>query len=53
MRDETNDNSPATIYHSQLKKGYKQTAVGIIPEDWEVKRNDAGIIDRENAIDMT
>ena len=24
--------------NSQLKKGYKQTEVGVIPEDWEIKR---------------
>jgi type I restriction enzyme S subunit len=30
-------NSPLTINNSPLKKGYKQTEVGMIPEDWEVK----------------
>jgi len=32
---------PSTAKH-QLKKGYKQTEVGVIPDDWEV-RNLAGI----------
>ena len=37
MSDETNDNSQFTIHNSQLRDGYKQTDVGIIPEDWDVK----------------
>ncbi len=30
------NNSQFTTHHSLLKKGYKQTEVGVIPEDWEV-----------------
>jgi type I restriction enzyme S subunit len=32
------DNSQLSIDNSQLPKGYKQTEVGVIPEDWEVKQ---------------
>ena len=32
------DNCQLSTVNSQLKKGYKQTEVGIIPEDWEVKK---------------
>jgi type I restriction enzyme, S subunit len=28
------DRASTTITNSQLKEGYKQTEVGIIPEDW-------------------
>jgi type I restriction enzyme, S subunit len=31
-----NQDRASTITNSQLKEGYKQTEVGIIPEDWEV-----------------
>jgi type I restriction enzyme, S subunit len=31
-----NKDRSTTITNSQLKEGYKQTEVGIIPEDWEV-----------------
>lgn len=31
------DNCQLPTVNSQLKKGYKQTEVGVIPEDWEVK----------------
>jgi type I restriction enzyme, S subunit len=30
-----NTDRASTVTNSQLKKGYKQTEVGIIPEDWE------------------
>ncbi|MCH8473985.1 MAG: restriction endonuclease subunit S [Opitutales bacterium] len=30
------ENSQLSTLHYQLKKGYKQTEVGVIPEDWEV-----------------
>ena len=33
-----NQDRASTITNSQLKEGYKQTEVGIIPEDWQVKR---------------
>ena len=33
-----NQDRTLTITNSQLKDGYKQTEVGIIPEDWEVKK---------------
>ncbi len=36
MSDETNENSPFTIHNSPLRKGYKQTDVGIIPKDWKL-----------------
>jgi type I restriction enzyme, S subunit len=32
-----NQNRSTTITNSQLKEGYKQTEVGIIPEDWQIK----------------
>jgi type I restriction enzyme, S subunit len=32
-----NQDRSTIITNSQLKEGYKQTEVGIIPEDWEVK----------------
>jgi type I restriction enzyme, S subunit len=32
-----NQDRASTITNSQLKEGYKQTEVGIIPEDWEVR----------------
>ncbi len=31
------NNSQFTTHNSSLKKGYKQTEVSVIPEDWEVK----------------
>ncbi len=31
------DNCQLSTANSQLKKGYKQTEVGVIPEDWEIK----------------
>jgi type I restriction enzyme, S subunit len=31
-----NQDRSITITNSQLKEGYKQTEVGIIPEDWAV-----------------
>ena len=31
-----NRDRASTITNSQLKEGYKQTEVGIIPEDWSV-----------------
>ncbi|MGV4555155.1 hypothetical protein ACQ1QJ_04400, partial [Ornithobacterium rhinotracheale] len=34
---------------THIPQGYKQTPVGIIPEDWDVKRLDSQVyIDREN-----
>jgi type I restriction enzyme, S subunit len=33
-----NQDRSTTITNPQLKEGYKQTEVGVIPEDWEVKR---------------
>jgi hypothetical protein len=33
-----NQDRASTITNSQRKEGYKQTEVGIIPEDWEVKK---------------
>ncbi len=32
------DNCQLPTVNFQLKKGYKQTEVGVIPEDWEVKK---------------
>jgi type I restriction enzyme, S subunit len=32
-----NPDRTSTITNSQLREGYKQTEVGIIPEDWDVK----------------
>jgi type I restriction enzyme, S subunit len=32
-----NQDRSTTITNPQLKEGYKQTEVGVIPEDWEVK----------------
>jgi type I restriction enzyme, S subunit len=32
-----NQDRTSTITNSQLKEGYKQTEVGVIPEDWDVK----------------
>ena len=31
------ENSQFITHNSPLKKGYKQTEVGVIPEDWEIK----------------
>lgn len=31
-----NQDRTSTITNSQLKEGYKQTEIGIIPEDWEI-----------------
>jgi type I restriction enzyme, S subunit len=33
-----NQDRASTITNSQLMEGYKQTEVGVIPENWEVKR---------------
>lgn len=36
MNDKTN--SQFIIHNSSLKKGYKKTEIGVIPEDWEVMK---------------
>ncbi len=36
MSDEPNENSKFKIQNSKLRNDYKQTDVGVIPEDWKV-----------------
>jgi len=44
----TTENNSSRILQ-QIKEGYKKTAVGIIPEDWEVKKLSSQVyVDKEN-----
>jgi type I restriction enzyme, S subunit len=45
-----NQDRSTTITNSQLKEGYKQTEVGIIPEDWNVYRIQE-LIDNKTIVD--
>jgi len=38
---------------NKLKPGYKETEVGIIPEDWEVKKIlDISVIDKKEQVEL-
>jgi type I restriction enzyme, S subunit len=45
-----NQDRASTITNSQLKEGYKQTEVGLIPEDWSVYRIQE-LIDQRTIVD--